>query len=851
MSIFFHENTRTARAVSLLLFLFILSSCVNFSTKHDVTRTSSQLGEELQKLLLTTGSTVISDNSVLANFNSYPNAKIKDFVLANENLVSALLLRRAKTNSLSIALEQLTKFDDEEDTTLVVSALLLFPDEQQHLLRSLKQSNVYTDEILNDAVLYSALDPSLLFEKTASNGGSEYRITPLINSVSVSLYTYESGVYNQVYFRKVGTPEWQDARSLEWDAISNAMTGSIIHLEGDTDYEVKVFVEQGSNEYTHLYGFSTRPNYPSVSNSTIYLRDIYSGGSIDLSEYIDAGTPDAWVRVDGTDVEIIGDQENNFALSLGDLSHIVLENINITNAKIYGIYARQAHHVWINNCEIQGYGRTAGDVRDGVSYIDADATRPINYDSGIYLRETGVVTVENCEIHSPNIAANHWGHGHPYGANAMLVTANHSNPEYQGQYIVRNNKFYGSDDVRFNDVIESRLNLRRHGGFIRDSAIHDNYLAFANDDIIELDGGQHNVLVYNNRITQGYNGISIAPNMHGPNFIFNNYIYDLGDQRNYEWAALKMGGIVSAPGGVTNFFYNIVHTDGNGIAAGRVRNDSTFWVNSRNNLFLLNQYSDGKRGYPYLDTENYFLNEFKNDIVFNLRKVRPELYALNASDILLHEDSYDMEFIYSAINSATVFSRISFENNIKNFGVTPNATDPVGDQDDKTNLIDLHETLLSSFSNQNKDNGFYVHSESSIELEGNTWVTLPVDPSQINDNTEFYYQLTIEGEMPEIVGFAFENDNTLSSDRTVKLAGTQSYGIAIGEHASKTISGSIRISDLIDGKVDRIVFILDNDSRRDSKVTFADLSIEVDVTNVFNALSDNQTTDLQVIGLTQ
>ena len=86
--------------------------------------------------------------------------------------------------------------------------------------------------------------------------------------------------------------------------------------------------------------------------------------------------------------------------------------------------------------------------------------------------------------------------------------------------IVRNNRLYGSDTNRFNDVIEGRQNSWRNGGFVRDSAIYGNYLAFANDDLVELDGGQRNVLFYNNELTQGYTGISVAPNRLGPNYIF-------------------------------------------------------------------------------------------------------------------------------------------------------------------------------------------------------------------------------------------------------------------------------------------------------------------------------------------
>lgn len=97
--------------------------------------------------------------------------------------------------------------------------------------------------------------------------------------------------------------------------------------------------------------------------------------------------------------------------------------------------------------------------------------------------------IEECEVHSPNLGANNWSVGHPKGANALQVWAYHDSDAYRGEFIVRNNRFYGSQDHRFNDVIEGRMNTERRGGFVKNSAIHGNYLAYANDDLIEIDGG--------------------------------------------------------------------------------------------------------------------------------------------------------------------------------------------------------------------------------------------------------------------------------------------------------------------------------------------------------------------------
>ena len=151
----------------------------------------------------------------------------------------------------------------------------------------------------------------------------------------------------------------------------------------------------------------------------------------------------------------------------------MLENLTIKGGQRYGIFAEKTHHIWIKGCDISGYGRVPAVYKNGRGYSSETSTSPINYDSGIYLEKSGIAVVEECEIHDPNSGANHWGYGHPNGPNALQVYAYHPDEQYRGQMIVRNNRFYGTDTVRFNDVIEGRKNTWRNGGFVRDSAIYN------------------------------------------------------------------------------------------------------------------------------------------------------------------------------------------------------------------------------------------------------------------------------------------------------------------------------------------------------------------------------------------
>lgn len=60
---------------------------------------------------------------------------------------------------------------------------------------------------------------------------------------------------------------------------------------------------------------------------------------------------------------------------------------------------------------------------------------------------------------------------------------------YRGEFIVRNNWFYGLYEYRFNDVIEGRMNIECCGGFVKNFVIYGNYFVYVNDDVIEIDGG--------------------------------------------------------------------------------------------------------------------------------------------------------------------------------------------------------------------------------------------------------------------------------------------------------------------------------------------------------------------------
>nr|WP_136250255.1 right-handed parallel beta-helix repeat-containing protein [Ningiella ruwaisensis] len=619
--------------VSLLLiiaFLSLMQSCAIFESPE------SKLSSSPGNLLITQ----------YKAYKHLSNEQIKAFIpqsrvfegtrllaLQNIDITNHLIAHLSVSKNPDTFKDYLHNQATEKRATIVGLAMGLFPLEKFTILRQ-----VNTEEFSEDfksAFKLTKLDPKLfLLEKTSPVANIE--IVPLIHSATVRLQGIKASKAIKIDFRPLHSDEWRRGYPLRHDPVSGSYSTSLVNLDANSSYEVRFHFELSDtfsnkksnkipNKIPAISSFKTRATQIHVKpKNTILLSDIYEGGDLDLSQVTFKREEGEWIKIIG-DVPVIANEQADAALFLGSQSHIILKNITVKGGKRYGISANEAHHIWIDGCDISDFGREASVVIKGQSYASTKDDKPINYDAGIFLIKSGVVTIENCKIHSPRVAANHWGHGHPRGASAMLISANHPDKKLQGQYIIRNNHFYGAPDQRFNDVIETRANVRPLGGFIRDSAIYGNLLEYANDDLLELDGSQANILVYDNVLRQGYCGISLAPNMRGPNFIFNNSIVDLGDERGSHWAAFKMGGLFSAPAGQSHIFQNYIDVNSNGIATGGIRGDSTFWVNTKHNIFVLNHFRSSKRGYAIFDRSEFSLNEYMQDLVIN-HKSKKRMY---------------------------------------------------------------------------------------------------------------------------------------------------------------------------------------------------------------------------------
>ncbi|APD95935.1 hypothetical protein BM523_07205 [Alteromonas mediterranea] len=771
--------------------------------------------------------TNISDNntvnSLLANYKGPKN--LSTVVEKYEDEIALLYKQKVLLRKPSISEDQ-KKARFANITPNQASALFaLYPIDTAKWMKIISTYSGLSKNDIYESAITAGLDPSIVFAASAS--GFEDTATPLINSIGLVIYGQDEESTATVKFRAEDDTYWREGLDLAWEPIYGSFAGSIVYLEANTTYHIEVTITDIYGDIVeHSFQTTTKPNTPPIDpNKIYYLSEIYTGGQLDLEALNIEGSADGYAKIIGDGPVIEAGNDVLAAVNIGNNSYVMLENLTVKGGQRYGIFAKKAHHIWIKGCNVSEYGREAVDIRNGKAYSSPTSNSPINYDSGIYLERSGIAVIEECEVHSPNLGANNWSVGHPKGANALQVWAYQDSDAYRGEFIVRNNRFYGASDHRYNDVIEGRMNTERRGGFVKNSAIHGNYLAYANDDLIEIDGGQQNVLVYDNEMEQGYTGISIAPNTLGPSYIFHNYIHNLGDETGKEWTAIKAGGLISKPAGRTFVFENVIDVERNGIAASRVNNDSTFWVTTQNNI-IFTRNTGHSVGYCIFDKEKYFASESTNDLCFN-ENTSDARYEFNLTNLSEHPLSDDLDFIESLKSVMPTIMPITDSNIIPNFTKMVTTT-PATEVPEAICEFELEQTAYVPLSKQYKYGTTEISPDGTVTMTGNNWIRFPVNCTLTQSST-VSLTLTVEGEA-EIIGIGFETDTKESSDRIIRFAGKQEWGLdgtASFENTSNTVL--FPVGNHITGKINYLYLLLDNDDvepiENRVKVVFSNITV--------------------------
>jgi hypothetical protein len=164
--------------------------------------------------------------------------------------------------------------------------------------------------------------------------------------------------------------------------------------------------------------------------------------------------------------------------------------------------------------------------------------------------------------------------------------------------VIRYNDFIGSDLHRWNDAIEGAGNFDVDGGFNRDAEIYGNLMCYANDDAIEIDGGQTNVRVFDNKFEGCLCGTSIQGCLSGPSYVFRNLMVNMGDERGMAGQTIKTSSFANGASAVSFIFGNTCYGDSSDLSLRR-----NLRIVARNNIFAGRRAIAGREVSPQSDCD--------------------------------------------------------------------------------------------------------------------------------------------------------------------------------------------------------------------------------------------------------
>lgn len=377
----------------------------------------------------------------------------------------------------------------------------------------------------------------------------ELVLAPTFSSCSVSFCTdRKPGI--RLEFRKKGSREWTAALTPHYYSETAEYRGSIVHLEEDTQYEVR-FASGGRVETAGKFR-TWRSDVPIAR--TVWIDPGKVRFPITVS---DKGRPDGWIRytVRGGRPLVNRDPVHTFIVT--NAAYVVFDDMDIHGGEAGDVFNMSCSTgIRLRNLDIHDWGearqpdysekRKARCIPVKHKWNTGWSQPAIRIAKG--MKET---VVERCWVHDPKECGNSWYYSHPYGPTAI-------NMQYSGgSTVLRWNDFIGSDDRRWNDAVASIGNFTEDGGFNRDSDVYGNYMCFAADDCIELDGGQRNIRVWGNRFDMSFTAVSVQGNVISPSYVWSNMLGGCVDEFGLQGATLKTAGVKkNNPSDCVSFFFN-------------------------------------------------------------------------------------------------------------------------------------------------------------------------------------------------------------------------------------------------------------------------------------------------------
>ena len=382
-----------------------------------------------------------------------------------------------------------------------------------------------------------------------------------------------------VQYREAGKDKWICGLDLVYDESRNQARGSLLGLKENTVYEYVIEINDNGKKDTVKGKLTTRKTDVPVKKTIVLTQE----NAEKLLRQAECGTADGYIRYTAKPGTVLSfGIKKPFAIDATGWSYVILENLTVKGGLRHGINVECANDIIIRNCDISGYGRVGKQdhFRDGKYFI---GSKNINYDAGVNIQSSERITVERCFIHDPLSTANSWFYSHPAGPTAVYIGDSSS-------VVLRYNDFIGSDKHRWNDAIEGWGNGSLNGSVKADAEIYGNYLAFGNDDGMEMDGGQMNCRFAYNKSEGLLCGFSTAPCLIGPGYHFRNLVHRGGDEFDFVGVGVKNNYSTGGRGALF-FFNNTVLDHANGFSSPsfnaleqKMHKEKYLKVFSRNNL---------------------------------------------------------------------------------------------------------------------------------------------------------------------------------------------------------------------------------------------------------------------------
>jgi hypothetical protein len=325
-----------------------------------------------------------------------------------------------------------------------------------------------------------------------------------------------------VRYRRAGTTEWRDAIPLWFDARDDEFRGSVLNLDAGSAYEIEIEDPSGMVIETGTF-FTWSENFP-IDEANVTTIDGMQTEPIEINE---SGTPEAYRLVTagpsggGFDMgfEPASDPEPCITVSA---SYVIIRGLTLRNCQASAVEIMGgSHDVIVEGNDMSGFGAGDGGAIEGDTaeiHVADNETSAVSC-TGYSLSEGEKphrIVVQGNRIHDPRYGSNPWSYGHPLGTNAIGFY------ECGGNHVIRYNDVLGSHGHYFMDGIGGSDNFTNTGFPNADSDIYGNWISHAYDDGIEAEGGNTQVRIWGNYITNTFIAIANGTVSRGPIYVIRN-----------------------------------------------------------------------------------------------------------------------------------------------------------------------------------------------------------------------------------------------------------------------------------------------------------------------------------------